>query len=89
MRWWPRSLRWQMLAGLVLLEVLSIGLFVALLVRQQAHEVHDRMMHRLAHQATSMALQSNEALEQQRNTVEGGAPGAGRAGRCGHERTHG
>jgi len=71
MRWWPRSLRWQMLAGLVLLEVLSIGLFVALLVRQQAHEVHDRMMHRLAHQATSMALQSNEALEQQRNSWVG------------------
>jgi PAS domain S-box-containing protein len=60
-----------MLAGLVLLEVLSIGLFVALLVRQQAHEVHDRMMHRLAHQATSMALQSNEALEQQRNSWVG------------------
>ena len=71
MRWWPRSLRLQMLAGLVLLEVLSIGLFVALLVRQQAHEVHDRMMHRLAHQATSMALQSNEALEQQRNSWVG------------------
>jgi PAS domain S-box-containing protein len=60
-----------MLAGLVLLEVLSIGLFVALLVRQQAHEVHERMMHRLAHQATSMALQSNEALQQQRNSWVG------------------
>jgi PAS domain S-box-containing protein len=67
MRWWPRAIRWQMLAGLVLLEVLSIGLFAALLIRQQAHEVHDRMMHRLAHQATSMALQATEALQQQRN----------------------
>ena len=66
MRWWPRSIRWQMLAGLVLLEVLSIGLFAALLVRQQAHEVHERMMHRLEHQATSMALQAAEALQQQR-----------------------
>jgi len=71
MRWWPRSLRLQMLAGLVLLEVLSIGLFVALLVRQQAHEVHERMIHRLAHQANSMALQSTEALQQQRNTWVG------------------
>ena len=29
MRWWPRSIRWQMLAGLLLLEILSIGLFAA------------------------------------------------------------
>src|SRR5271165_1200722 len=66
MRWWPRSIRWQMVAGLVLLEALSIGLFTALLIRQQAHEVHEHMLHRLAHQATSMALQSAEALQQQR-----------------------
>jgi PAS domain S-box-containing protein len=66
MRWWPRSIRWQMLAGLVLLEVLSIGLFAALLVRQQAHELYDRRMLRLAHQSTSMAMQAAEALQQQR-----------------------
>src|SRR5580704_2116292 len=66
MRWWPRSIRWQMLAAVVLLEVLSIGLFAALLIRQQAHEVHEHMLHRLAHQSTSMALQAAEALQQQR-----------------------
>jgi PAS domain S-box-containing protein len=55
-----------MVAGLVLLEALSIGLFTALLIRQQAHEVHQHMLHRLAHQATSMALQSAEALQEQR-----------------------
>jgi PAS domain S-box-containing protein len=55
-----------MLAGLVLLEVLSLGLFAALLIRQQTHEVFDRAQHRLAHQATSMALQAREALLQQR-----------------------
>jgi PAS domain S-box-containing protein len=55
-----------MLAGLILLEVLSLGLFAALLIRQQTHEVFDRAQHRLAHQATSMALQAREALLQQR-----------------------
>jgi PAS domain S-box-containing protein len=60
-----------MLAGVVLLEVLSIGLFAALLIRQQAHEVHDRMLHRLAHQSTSMALQATEALQQDRRTWVG------------------
>ncbi len=66
MRWWPRSIRWQMLAGLVLLELLSIGLFAALLIRQQAHEVHEHMLHRLAHQSDSIALQATEALQQER-----------------------
>ena len=66
MRWWPRAIRWQMLAGLILLEVLSIGLFVSLLIRQQAHEVHDHMLQRLSHQSASMALQVTEALQQER-----------------------
>ena len=71
MRWWPRSIRWQMLAGLMLLEVLSLGLFAALLIHQQTHEVFVRAQHRLAHQATSMALQAREALLQQRPTWVG------------------
>jgi PAS domain S-box-containing protein len=60
-----------MLVGVVLLEVLSIGLFAALLIREQAIEVHEHMLHRLAHQATSMALQATEALQQDRRTWVG------------------
>jgi len=66
MRWWPRSIRWQMLAGLVLLEALSLALFAALLIRQQTREIYVHAQHRLAHQATSVALQAKEALLQQR-----------------------
>ncbi|MGA9672835.1 MAG: ATP-binding protein [Terracidiphilus sp.] len=66
MRWWPRSIRWQMLAGLVLLEVLSLGLFAALIIHQQTHDVYVRAQHRLAHQSSSMAAQAREALLQQR-----------------------
>jgi PAS domain S-box-containing protein len=55
-----------MLAGLVLLEALSIGLFATLLIRQQAREAHEHMLQRLAHQATSLALQAAEALQQER-----------------------
>jgi signal transduction histidine kinase/HAMP domain-containing protein len=55
-----------MLAGLVLLEALSIVLFAALLVSQQTKEVHQRMVQGLAHQATSVALQAKEALLQNR-----------------------
>ena len=66
MRWWPRSIQWQMLAGLVLLEALSLGLFAALLIHTQTHEVYERARQRLAHQATSVATQAKEALLQER-----------------------
>ena len=66
MRWWPRTIRWQMLAGLLLLETLSIALFTGLLVRQQTSEVYMRARTRLLYEATSVALQSSEALLQNR-----------------------
>ena len=66
MRWWPRSIRWQMLAGLVLLEALSLALFAALLTRQQGHEAREHAQERLANQVDSVALQAKEALEQER-----------------------
>ncbi len=66
MRWWPRSIRWQMLAGLLALELLSIGLFALLLFQQQTQETSGRAHQRLVYEAMSLALQSREALQQQR-----------------------
>ena len=66
MRWWTRSISWQMLTGLLLLEALSIGVFAPFLIRQQADESVDRAHSRLAYEAASLALQSGEALEQER-----------------------
>ncbi len=65
-RWWPRSIRWQLLASLLALELLSIGLFAVLLVRQQTQETASRAHTRLAYEATSLALQASEALQQQK-----------------------
>lgn len=65
-RWWPRSIRWQMLASLLLLELLSVGLFALLLVRQQITEVGGRAHKRLEYEAKSLSLQIGEALTQQR-----------------------
>jgi PAS domain S-box-containing protein len=62
MRWWPRTIRLQMLAGLLLLETLSIALFAVILVRQQAGEAYLRARTRLSYEASSVALQSSEAL---------------------------
>ncbi|MGB7264622.1 MAG: ATP-binding protein [Terracidiphilus sp.] len=65
-RWWPRSIRWQMLAGLLLLETLSIGLFALLLIGKQARDLHTRTIERLAYEATSLALQTKESLMENR-----------------------
>lgn len=55
-----------MLAGLLLLEALSIGLFAGLLVHQYSSEMFVRARTRLCYEASSMALQSSEALDQNR-----------------------
>ena len=55
-----------MLAGLVLLEVLSGGLYTGILISKQSREVHERVARRLTSQATSLAMQAREALMQHR-----------------------
>jgi signal transduction histidine kinase/HAMP domain-containing protein len=65
-RWWPQSIRWQMLAGLLLLETLSISLFGFLLVRQRGRDVNQRAHQRLSYEVLSLALQVREALIEQR-----------------------
>jgi PAS domain S-box-containing protein len=66
MRLWPRTFRLQMLAGLVLLETLSMVLFAGLLFHQQRQDIHRRARVRLTFEANSVALQASEALQQQR-----------------------
>jgi PAS domain S-box-containing protein len=62
LRAWPRSIRAQLLFGLLLLEALSLVLFGTILFRQQAEETRIRAQHRLEHQATSLAVQALGAL---------------------------
>src|SRR6266702_170369 len=64
MRWWPRTIRWQMLASLILLEALSVLLFAWLLVSKLGDDIQEHSLQRLAHQATSLSLQASEALLQ-------------------------
>jgi PAS domain S-box-containing protein len=64
MRWWPRSIRWQMLAGLLILEVFSVSLFAALLTEQQGRRVYIRAQYWLTFEASAMAQQVEEGLRQ-------------------------
>jgi PAS domain S-box-containing protein len=65
MRWWPRTIRWQLIIWLMLLEALSVSLFATILVTIEGLEVRQRALERLAHQATSVAQQSEEAYRVQ------------------------
>jgi PAS domain S-box-containing protein len=61
MRWWPRTVRWQLITWLMVLEALSVALFATFLIEIQSRETRQRALERLAHQATSLALQAEEA----------------------------
>ena len=63
MRWWPRSIRWQMLAGLLLLETLSIGSVRGFCLSASRAERSMRARStRLSYEAASLAMQAAEAL---------------------------
>ena len=54
MRWWPRTVRWQLITWLMLLEALSVALFALILIQIQGREIRQRALERLEHQATSL-----------------------------------
>lgn len=60
----PRSIRGQLILGLVLLEGLLVVVFATLLVREQASELHGRVSLRLKSEARLLALQSQDFLSQ-------------------------
>jgi PAS domain S-box-containing protein len=62
MRWWPRTIRGQILAGLLLLETLSLGLFAAFLILQQTQEIKGRVALQLQPQVTSMVMEASDAV---------------------------
>jgi len=60
----PRSIRGQLISGLVLFEGLLVITFATLLVREQALEIHERARLRLESEVSLLALQSQESLAQ-------------------------
>jgi PAS domain S-box-containing protein len=58
----PRSIRGQLISGLILFEGLLVIVFATLLVREQASEIHERARLRLESEVNLLALQSQESL---------------------------
>ena len=60
----PRSIRGQLISGLILFEGLLVVVFATLLVREQASEIHERARLRLESEVNLLALQSQDSLAQ-------------------------
>src|ERR1700678_3218502 len=60
----PRSIRGQLISGLILFEGLLVIVFAILLVREQASEIHERARQRLESEVNLLALQSQDSLAQ-------------------------
>jgi signal transduction histidine kinase len=60
----PRSIRGQLISGLILFEGLLVIVFATLLVREQASEIHERARLRLESEVNLLALQSQDSLSQ-------------------------
>ena len=60
----PRSIRGQLISGLIVFEGLLVVTFAILLVREQATEIHGRARQRLASEVRMLALQSQDSLAQ-------------------------
>jgi PAS domain S-box-containing protein len=73
LRAWPRSIRIQLLFGLMLLETMSLLLFFTVLIRQERLDTSVRAQQRLEHQSSSVAEQALEALQSGRPYIIGSA----------------
>ncbi len=59
----PRSIRGQFMAALILFELIVVGIFTLVLLRQQRSEMAQRMHRRLESQASQMAALGSLALD--------------------------
>lgn len=68
----PRTIRGQLIASLVLFELLVLAVFAIFLIREQQKELQQRVDHRLAYQGSQLAVQAGTALEEGRTaTLQG------------------
>jgi PAS domain S-box-containing protein len=62
----PRTIRGQLIASLVLFELLTLAIFAVFLVREQQKELQQRVDRRLEYQGSQLALQAGVAISERR-----------------------
>ncbi|HYK35640.1 sensor histidine kinase [Alloacidobacterium sp.] len=60
----PRTIRGQLIASLVLFELLVLAVFAVFLIREQQKELQQRVDRRLEYQGSLLAVQAGSALEE-------------------------
>ncbi len=65
----PRTIRGQLIASLVLFELLVLALFAVFLIREQQKELQQRVDRRLEYQGSQLALQASAVLKRGDVTV--------------------
>ena len=64
----PRTIRGQLIASLVLFELLVLAVFAVFLVREQQNELQQRVDRRLEYQGSQLALQAGTAMAEGKTT---------------------
>jgi signal transduction histidine kinase len=59
----PRTIRGQLMSGLIIFEILVLAIVSIVLVREQRRELQNRTDRRLEYQASLLAIQSSAAME--------------------------
>ncbi|MGC2164107.1 MAG: ATP-binding protein [Silvibacterium sp.] len=59
----PRTIRGQLMSGLILFEILVLAIVSVVLVREQRRELQNRTDRRLEYQASLLAIQGSAAME--------------------------
>lgn len=62
----PRTIRGQLIASLILFELLMLAIFAVFLLREQQKELQQRVDRRLEYQASQLALQAGVAISEDR-----------------------
>jgi signal transduction histidine kinase len=65
----PRTIRGQLMRGLILFEVLVLAILSAVVIREQRAELQTRTDQRLEYQASLIAIQSSAAMEDNEYSV--------------------
>jgi signal transduction histidine kinase len=62
----PRTIRGQLIGGLILFESILVVSFAVLIVGEHVHEIRQRAAHRMEYQALMLAMEASEDIDDQR-----------------------
>ena len=62
----PRTIRGQLIGGLILFEGILVVCFAVLIIGEHVHEIHQRAAHRMEYQSLMLAMEAGEDIDDNR-----------------------